>query len=65
VEFAGGIPEGVLEHEHLIENRRCGVRPYTYRQGPGVTMDRGTSNSHNSNSPGHSAEGNSAGSDLE
>merc|ERR1740138_1935982 len=59
VEFAGGIPEGVLEHEHLIENRRSGVRPYTYRQGPGVTMDRGdgrTSNSHNSNSPGHSAE---------
>jgi hypothetical protein len=31
VEFAGGIPEGVLENEHLIENRRCGVRPYTYR----------------------------------
>merc|ERR1719316_2540070 len=63
VEFAGGIPEGVLDHEHLIENRRCGVRPYTYRQGPGPTSN-GTSNSHNSNSPGHSA-GNSAGSDLE
>merc|ERR1719460_1444913 len=50
VEFAGGIPEGVLDHEHLIENRRCGVRPYTYRQGPGPTSN-GTSNSHNSNSP--------------
>merc|ERR1719182_879401 len=63
VEFAGGIPDGVLDHEHLIENRRCGVRPYTYRQGPGVTMDRGdgnfgkgTSNSHNSNSPGSDLE---------
>merc|ERR1719399_482813 len=28
--------------------RRCRVRPYTYRQGPGPTSN-GTSNSHNSN----------------
>merc|ERR1719460_3340815 len=34
VEFQGGIPDGVLDHEHLIENRRCGVRPYTYRSAP-------------------------------
>jgi len=30
VEFDGGIPEGILDREHMIENRRCGVRRYDY-----------------------------------
>jgi len=52
VEFAGGIPEGVLDHEHLIENRRCGVRPYTYGQRYGYGNGNGYGNmamSHMSN----------------
>merc|ERR1719262_335681 len=52
VEFAGGIPKGVLDHEHLIENRRCGVRPYTYGQRYGYGNGNGYGNmamSHMSN----------------
>jgi len=30
VEFAGKIPDGVLNKEHVIAKRRCGVRPYNY-----------------------------------
>ena len=30
VEFAGGIPAGLLEQEHIVGQRRCGVRPYEY-----------------------------------
>jgi hypothetical protein len=30
VDFAGEIPAAVLETEHVIEQRRCGVRPYSY-----------------------------------
>jgi len=30
VEFAEGIPEGLLQQEHIVGQRRCGVRPYDY-----------------------------------
>lgn len=30
VEFADGIPAGLLEQEHIVGQRRCGVRPYDY-----------------------------------
>jgi hypothetical protein len=30
VEFEGDIPEGILDREHMIEQRRCGVRRYEY-----------------------------------
>jgi len=30
VEFEGGIPDGILDREHMIEQRRCGVRRYDY-----------------------------------
>jgi len=30
VDFAGEIPAAVLEQEHVIEQRRCGVRKYEY-----------------------------------
>jgi len=30
VDFAGEIPPAVLQTEHVIEQRRCGVRPYSY-----------------------------------
>jgi len=30
VEFDGDIPEGILDREHMIEQRRCGVRRYEY-----------------------------------
>jgi hypothetical protein len=30
VEFAAGIPEGLLDLDHVIDSRRCGVRPYQY-----------------------------------
>jgi len=29
VEFAGKIPDGLCDRDHIIEKRRCGVRPYT------------------------------------
>merc|ERR1719453_1882645 len=28
VEFEGKIPEGLLEQQHIIDQRRCGVREY-------------------------------------
>jgi RNA recognition motif-containing protein len=31
VEFAEGIPAGLLEQEHIVGQRRCGVRPYDYQ----------------------------------
>jgi hypothetical protein len=30
VEFAEKIPDGLLEMEHFIDQRRCGVRGYNY-----------------------------------
>jgi hypothetical protein len=30
VEFEGDIPAGILDREHMIEQRRCGVRRYDY-----------------------------------
>jgi hypothetical protein len=30
VEFEGDIPDGILDREHMIEQRRCGVRRYEY-----------------------------------
>lgn len=30
VEFAEKIPDGLLQRDHIIEKRRCGVRPYNY-----------------------------------
>jgi hypothetical protein len=30
VEFADGIPEGLLDIAHYVDSRRCGVRPYEY-----------------------------------
>jgi hypothetical protein len=30
VEFADKIPDGLLEMEHFIDQRRCGVRGYNY-----------------------------------
>jgi hypothetical protein len=30
VEFADGIPEGLLDIEHFVDSRRCGVRAYEY-----------------------------------
>jgi RNA recognition motif-containing protein len=30
VEFEGGIPSQLLEFEHVIDKRKCGVKPYTY-----------------------------------
>jgi len=30
VEFADGIPAGLLQQEHIVGQRRCGVRPYDY-----------------------------------
>lgn len=30
VEFAGGIPPGVIGKDHIIGERRCGVRAYHY-----------------------------------
>jgi hypothetical protein len=38
VEFGDEIPEGVLDVDHTIEQRRCGVRPYSYRSIPGQTQ---------------------------
>merc|ERR1719146_249167 len=31
VEFQDEILDGVLDVDHTIEQRRCGVRPYSYR----------------------------------
>jgi hypothetical protein len=31
VEFADGIPAGLLEQEHIVGQRRCGVRAYDYQ----------------------------------
>jgi hypothetical protein len=28
VEFEGKIPEGLLDQQHIIDQRRCGVREY-------------------------------------
>lgn len=33
VTFGGGIPQGLLELQHVIDQRRCGVREYTYGEG--------------------------------
>jgi RNA-binding protein Musashi len=30
VDFADGIPPSVLDREHFIDERRCGVRKYQY-----------------------------------
>lgn len=30
VEFADGVPDGILGVEHMIDRRRCGVRKYAY-----------------------------------
>jgi len=30
VEFANEIPAGVTDRDHVIEQRRCGVRKYEY-----------------------------------
>jgi hypothetical protein len=30
VEFEGGIPPKLLELNHVIDKRKCGVKPYTY-----------------------------------
>merc|ERR1719146_431498 len=30
VEFADGIPAGLLDQEHIVGQRRCGVRAYDY-----------------------------------
>jgi len=32
VEFADKIPDGLCDRDHIIEKRRCGVRPYTKGQ---------------------------------
>jgi hypothetical protein len=34
VEFANGIPAGLLEQEHIVGQRRCGVRAYDYAAKP-------------------------------
>lgn len=31
VEFADGIPAGLFAQEHIVGQRRCGVRPYDYQ----------------------------------
>jgi hypothetical protein len=33
VEFEGGIPPNLLEAEHMIDKRKCGVKQYTYEVG--------------------------------
>jgi hypothetical protein len=33
VEFDGGIPPALIEAEHMIDKRKCGVKPYTYDVG--------------------------------
>jgi hypothetical protein len=33
VEYEGGIPPKLLEIEHTIDKRKCGVKPYTYEVG--------------------------------
>jgi hypothetical protein len=30
VEFEGSIPTRILKADHIIDKRKCGVRPYTY-----------------------------------
>jgi hypothetical protein len=30
VEFENGIPSTLLKHDHVIDKRKCGVKPYTY-----------------------------------
>jgi hypothetical protein len=30
VEFDGGVPPKLLEIEHVIDQRKCGVKRYTY-----------------------------------
>jgi hypothetical protein len=30
VEFEGGIPSKLLGLDHVIDKRKCGVKPYTY-----------------------------------
>jgi RNA recognition motif-containing protein len=30
VEFEGGVPYQLFEMDHVIDKRRCGVKPYTY-----------------------------------
>jgi hypothetical protein len=40
VEFQDDIPDGVLDVDHTIEQRRCGVRPYSYRNVQGVSFIR-------------------------
>jgi hypothetical protein len=37
VEFAGGIPAGLLDQEHIVGQRRCGVRAYEYSAQDEVT----------------------------
>jgi len=39
-EFQDEIPDGVLDVDHTIEQRRCGVRPYSYRSVQGVSFIR-------------------------
>jgi hypothetical protein len=39
VEFAGGIPAGLLEQEHIVGQRRCGVRAYEYSAQDGEVTD--------------------------
>merc|ERR1719321_131735 len=40
VEFQDEIPDGVLDVDHTIEQRRCGVRPYSYRNVQGMSFIR-------------------------
>jgi hypothetical protein len=30
VEYEGGLPPKLLEVDHMIDKRKCGVKPYTY-----------------------------------
>jgi hypothetical protein len=30
VEFEGGVPSNLLETDHVIDKRHCGVKRYTY-----------------------------------
>jgi len=38
VEFAEKIPDGLLEMEHFIDQRRCGVRGYNYDPAEDTTI---------------------------
>jgi len=41
VEFADGIPAGLLEQEHIVGQRRCGVRAYDYQSKVEELTDNG------------------------